>query len=448
MKKILALLIALVMSFSLFACGDKEKSDNLPSSENKDNVVNSADGEEPDNSGDTADDTEKALYPNANDDGTLNLDSVANFDPDYDYKQNPELTIAYIANSASALYQYSADAYELWCPRFNCKWVGFTSSEGDNDMYMTTLQTYLDQGVQGFILDPDSTIFTTVVELMDDYPEAQWMSQMAPARDGVTGDNVPVGGNLMHPYVGFDNYEAGVIMTEGLIQWKKDNLPDVAWEDIGFLTMGYSISPVLQERVNAARDVWVKETGSDVNYFVADCTSSGINIQGGIDAAGPIVTVNSEYDYWLVMGLLDDLAQGAAVVLDQAGLTDNSCVTTFGGTNFVVQWDAGQFDACRIAVTTGHELYAEPLLGAIYAYLNGWATPDTIWPSWIKSSDYGADGHTYASRLLPTIWLAEDDYQKFYKWLNLYVGEEIYDYDVEVTIDDYTSFVEVPDSYK
>ena len=147
------------------------------------------------------------------------------------------------------------------------------------------------------------------------------------------------------------------------------------------------------------------------------------------------------------MGLVDDLAQGAAVVLDQTGLTDNSCVITFGGTNFVIQWDSGQHDACRIAVTTGHELYAEPILGAVYAYLNGWATPDTIWPSWVKSGDCGTEGHTYASRLLPTIWLTEDDYQTFYAWLNLYVGEEIYDYDVEVSIDDYSSFVEVPEDY-
>ena len=38
----------------------------------------------------------------------------------------------------------------------------------------------------------------------------------------------------------------------------------------------------------------------------------------------------------------------------------------------------------------------------------GWATPDTIWPSWINNHDHGAEGHTYASLRLPTGWLEPD----------------------------------------
>ena len=446
MKKILAIIMVMAVLMGLAACGGKGEQPQNP--QNTENTSDSIPANASADDGGADNDVKAALFPNANDDGSINLDTIANFDPDYDYTQNERFTIAYLANAASTLYQYSADAYELWCPRFNCEWSGFVSSEGDSDLYMTTLQTYLDQGINGLILDPDSTIFPSVVEVLDNYPQVQWMSQMSPARDGIDGEDVPVGGNLLHPYVGFDNYEAGVIMTEGLIKWKNENLADVEWSDIGFLLMSYSVVPVLQERVDASKSTWIKETGSEDNVFIADCASSGLTLQGGIDAAGPIISVNSQYKYWLVMGLVDDLAQGAAVVLDQSGLTDTSCVTTFGGTNFVVQWDAGQYDACRIAVTTGHELYAEPILGAVYAYLNGWATPDTIWPSWVKASDHGGEGHAYAAHLLPTIWVSETDYKSFYKWLNLYVGEDIYDYDVDVSIDDYTSFVEVPDSYK
>ena len=100
-------------------------------------------------------------------------------------------------------------------------------------------------------------------------------------------------------------------------------------------------------------------------------------------------------------GLIDDFAQAAASVIDQRGLTDNSCVVVFGGSGLQMQWDAGQQDSFRYALFTSQNLYAEPIIGAVYAYLNGWATPDSIWPSWIMPHDHGKDGHTYSQSGCP-----------------------------------------------
>lgn len=219
MKKALAIFLAIVLAFALFACN---KSTETP---------------------DTTASSGAEVYPNANADGSINLDTIAHYDENYDYTQNEKIKCTYIAQDGGPLYQQSAAAYEHWAPLFNMEWAGFISSNGDADLYMTSLQNQLDQGVKAFILDPDNTIFPSVVDLMKDYPDTAWMSQMSAPRDGTSGDGIPNGGNMIHPYVGFDNYDAGIQVTTKLLQWKEENLPDVAWSDIAFLAMQFSTSP-------------------------------------------------------------------------------------------------------------------------------------------------------------------------------------------------------------
>jgi hypothetical protein len=319
-------------------------------------------------------------------------------------------------------------------------------------MFLTNLQNLIDQGVTAFVLDPDTTVFPACIEIMENYPDVKWMSQMAPPRDGALGDNLPVGGNLINPYVGFDNYDAGAQQVYKLNEWRQANIADVPWNEIGFVTMNFSSSPPLVERVIGAKLAW-EELGAEivenVNYFVVDTASSGLTLQGGLDSVGPIISTHSEFKNWLVVGLIDDLGQAAASIIDQQGLTDGSCVVTFGGSGFIAQWDGGQFDACRYALYTANNLYSEPILGAVYAYLNGWATPDTIWPSWVKWDDHGADGHTYPQLRLPTVWLEEADYKHYLEWSDLYAKADAYNYEVPgLTLDDYTPFIPVPDDFK
>lgn len=437
MKKALVLLLALMLVFALFACSGGNNNAGT-------NNAGPGNTQEPD----TGQASSGKPYPHANPDGSINLDKIAHYDHEYDYTQNPRYKIAYLAHESGPLYQQSADAYEHWAPLFNCEWAGFLSAGGDSDLFLTNLQNMIDQGVTGFILDPDATIFPAVKALIEQYPDVHWMSQMAPPRDGASGEGVPVGGHLINPYVGFDNFDAGRQQTIKLIEWKKENYPDVPWEEIGFVAFDFSTSPALHERVIGAEEVWLAETGSLDNFFIADAVSSGINLQSGIDTVGPIISTK-DYKYWLVMGLIDDFAQAAASVLDQQGLTDTSCVVTFGGSGLQMQWDNGQQDAFRYALFTAQNLYAEPILGAVYAYLNGWATPDSIWPSWVKWDDHGTDGHTYSQLRLPTVWLKYETYKHYLEWTDMYAKADAYPYSQEgISMDDYSPFIDVPEEYK
>ena len=390
-------------------------------------------------------------FPNCNEDGSINLDTIAHFDSDFDYSTTEKVKVAYISQAGTVLYQQSADAYEHWAPLYNMEWAGFLSADGDSDMYLTDLQTMIDQGVTCFILDPDSTIFPAVINLLESNNSEGnlfWMSQMSPPRDGETGDGVPTGGNLINNYVGFDNVESGRQVTRRLMQWLADTYPDADMNEVGFLMMEYSLSPPLMERHEGSLEVFLEAGGLEENYFFCDCVSTGMTMQGAMDAAGPIVSSNPQIKYWLCNGLFDDLAQGAASIIGQQNLEDTSAVCVFGGSALVQQWDAGEEDCFRFAVYTAQTLYAEPIIGALRAFASGWATPDSIWPSWVKGSDHGIGDHTYSQLLLPTESLEFDSYQHYLEWTDLYTHSDVYDYPQDgITLDDFTPFVEVPEGY-
>ena len=437
MKKILALLLALVLVIGLCACGESKPTETP--AKTSDDAQKILDSEK----------TDKA-YPNCNADGSINLDKIAHFDADFDYAKNAKHEkLAYLAAAGTVLYQLSADAYEHWCPLFNLEWAGFFSSDGDSDLYLTNLQTQIDQGVRGFILDPDSTIFPAVLEILEQHPDVFWMSQMSPPRDGAT-DTVAPGGNLINNYVGFDNVEAGYKVASRTIQWKNETYPDVPWSEVGFLMMDFTTSPPLHERAIGSLNAFLEAGGLESNFFTADCVSTGMSMQGGLDAAGPIVSQHPEIKYWLCNGLFDDLAQAAASIFDQQGLTETSAVCVFGGSALIQQWDAGQEDSFRFAVYTAQTLYAEPIIGAVVAFLNGWATPDNIWPSWIKWDDQGINGHTYSQLRLPTEAMEHATYKQYLEWTDLYTHANAWPYENEVTVklDDFSPYVnEVPADY-
>ena len=177
MKKIIALLLALVMVFALVACGGGS-SDTKPADDSgkKDEAKPADDSGKSDTTpvnpnAEVEVDSSKP-YPHANEDGTPNLDKIAHFDYEYDYSQNPKFKTTYVASSAYFLYQAAADAIEAWCPSFNLEWMGFKfNQDGDANSYMTILQQVLDDGAQILIVDPDATIYPTVVKMIEQYPD-------------------------------------------------------------------------------------------------------------------------------------------------------------------------------------------------------------------------------------------------------------------------------------
>ena len=461
MKRVAAILMAAVMMIALIAAcnsgNDAPASDNnpAPASDNPAPAASNSPAPAASNSPapgvipELPPEEERSAYPNANPDGTKNLDKIAHFDPNYDYSQNESWKFSYISQATGPLNATAATSFEHWAPFFNMEWHGYISCNGDSDLFMSQLQSLIDQGVKAIVVDPDNTIMQTTANLLNRYPDVAWTSRMSPSRDGLEGTKY-IGGNLINNYVGFDNFDAGVQQALRLFQWLDENHPGAQKEDVGMIVLTLSTSPPIQERVIGAEGSWRDWGGLPDNFFIADTVSTGMNLQGGIDAVGPIVSMNSSrIKHWLIVGSTDDMAQGASVIITQQGLIDDSCVVTFGGSSLLTQWDGAQYDSFRYGLFAGPLMYSEPLTGALCAYLNGWTTPDELWPSWLKWDDHGIDGHTYSQFRLPTTWIDKDNYKHFLGWTDVYANANQYpQYPKDgINRDDFSAFVPVPANY-
>lgn len=428
MKKILAIVLAMLMVASLFACGGTS----TPSASPSESVAPSAS---------TAPASES---PSAEPTSNAATGEIGMFDPNYDYSANQKYKVQYVVLATSILYEMFNAAFEHWATQMNIEYLGMQEYGGDKDAYLSNLPT-LANNVDGLLVDPDSQQYTRVAEVLNENG-TPWMGCMAAPRN-YEDPAMP----LIHPFVGFDNYVVGTIMPAKLLEFKDELWPDVPLEEFGFITVDYSTAFPLHQREQGFKDTLTALHPEVMeNYFVADTAINMFDLDTSKQVVSAVLSQNPDIEYWLIWAEIDNMAQGAAVAIDTVGLTDNSAIVTFGGTALQMQWDAGNEDAWRAACYLPQTIYAEPIIGALYAFMSGQATAEDIWPNWVNVNDKGGADANYASRLLPYYWIEKDNYKQMIKWSDIYAGSNYYpDYPADgITRDTFSTSVPVPESYK
>ena len=472
MKKVLALVLTLCMVFALLAaCGDK-----------KDDNNNAPAG----NSNAPAGDSGKS-FPK----------EIGFFDPDFDYTQYKTFKVAYlIPQAGSFLYDEMDKAFVSWAKRMNIDYKGmFAAADASTEAFLSLIQTHIDQGFDGILLDGIADQMGPALDMAAENNVMLW-SVMGMCRDYVYpymyGD-VQVPGPLQWPFIGFDNTYAGYSSMNKLIEWKDKTWPDVPWDKVGVICVGFSGFGQLYERVQGAKMRWCEQNPSfgeylpgpqdnPKNFFLADMSASGAMDQA---TAGQLVTqiltTPNDMEVWLIPAAMDDMSMGAANAVDMLGLTEKSCSACFGGSSLPVQWDQGVDNCWRYAEFLAQTLYAEPIICALWALMAGQTTPETLWPEWVKPWDkgdifeftgemneyfasnilaLGDDGkpivtetHNYAQALLPTAWLEYESYQDYLAWTDLYAyGDSVeeYHYGQYPKVNDlnmYPARVAIPDEF-
>jgi len=448
MKKLLAITLALLMVLSLFACGDTKQgasppaSAASPSSSSPSAAAPSQDGSAPP--------AESSIYrgdsiqPNTGKYGDHPLDKAGFYDPDYDYTQHERFLIQYMSAASGPLYDVASNAFAHWCKLMNMDYSPMWSSGGDNDAFLTNLQTFINQGVDGFIFDPDVNSYMRIKEICDE-GGVVWMPFMSPAY------NKEVEGEpLIHPSVGFDHYWFGQQMGIKMDEWMKSKWADVPKDKIGYISVDYSMADVLHDRTAGAQEAFLKlNPDMKDQFFVADTVTVGPTLDGANTVVTAILSEQTQYTHWLCSTLFDDIAMGTAAALDSMGFDkDTAVVTTVGGTSLQRQWDNDIEDCWQLAIFTPQTIYGEAVVGALHAFLTGQATPETIWPSWINHSD--PKSGTYASMLLPSYWMTRDNYQYLLEWSDVYAGAEEYPYDnlhPELARDSFNARMDIPEHF-
>jgi ABC-type sugar transport system substrate-binding protein len=382
--------------------------------------------------------TEEAL-------GTDPLDKVGFYDPSYDYTANKKFKVAYMTIGMTVFNNDFDKAFAHWAELSNVDYTGIWSAT-DNDSFLTQIRAFKDQGYDGLLMDPDMMIYPSIAEICAEI-DIQWMGGMGAAMKW-TEEGMPNG--LVHPYVGFDHLTFGQNCGNKLLEYAAQTWPDVALSDIGFLSVDFALSPPLHQRVEGAMQAWTAAGVPEGNMFIAD-VGSDMTLDTAQNVATAQLTTNAQFDHWLVVGVIDDFAQGAANALENLGLAETACVVTVGGTMLRTAWDEGSSSAWRYAITTPNAIYGEPIFFALYAFMSGQATPETIWPSWVNHNPDAVTyyGETYAQLLLPAYWMDQETYKQLFAWADVYAVDNNYGYPTDgITRDQYPSRIAIPEYYK
>ena len=422
MKRALTMLLLLVMALSLFACGGTT----APATTTAPPATNNDDGA-----------TAPPPPPTANTEeaGRDTMGEVGFYDPDYDYTQNPRYKFVYLMVRSSVLYEDFANSFRVWGNKMNVD-VEMTDTNGDNDLFITSIETLAAQGYDGLLLDPDMTTYPAVIEKCNEVG-IKWMPVMG----------LPYGedGLLKHPFVGFDYYLAGVKMGEWLLDYQQKNWPDAKPEEIGVLGVDYSVVYEISCRIDGALEA-ISKAYPDIydRYFHADCIVGNLDSSTAYQESGAILPTQPNIKYWLIVGTVDDFADGAVTAAVDAGI-ENCVAISMGSPGLVAQWDAGEQTAWKASLSSIGVIYAEPIFCGLYAQVIGQATAEELWvPEWVDNSK----GESYANLLLPTIILEYENYQYYKEWIDIYAGVDISSYPVTATRDMFNARVNPPASYK
>jgi ABC-type sugar transport system substrate-binding protein len=449
MKKAIAILLVLATIFAVAACGGGGATTTpTPPPSGGDTNPPAGDGGSP-----------ATPAPPPNEEAAKGYNDLGFFDPDFDYSAYKTFKVALIASGNDFLTLEFDAAFKDWAKRMNINYTGlWAPAASNNDEYLSGVQLYCDQGYDGLIIQPDLNIYTRIVEILDE-AQMPWASGIGQART-VNGT-----GALLHPSVGFDDFEVGHRLMGYCVDWKNKNFPDVPWEKVGAIAIDMGVSVEIMNRTEGEEQTWVAtwpEAGefnasreiNPKNFWICDTAMGTFDQVTAQNMTTQVITANPQIEVWLIPAAVDFYAMGAAQAAEALGLSAKTIIVCNGGSQLPLQLDAGQETSWKSALFCPQTMFAEPMINMLWAFMAGLATPDSVYPEWIKWDDKGDNNgvtHTYAQLQLPAFWIDKDNYKSYLEWTDLYgYGPDDpghYDYDKVTDLSLYSARAEVPASY-
>jgi len=192
----------------------------------------------------------------------------------------------------------------------------------DGARYMEMLDNAITQQVDGILTcPPDQNLSQATVTKL----KAAGIPVIA-CDDALQSEN----GTKLAPWVGIDGYNIGKGVGDWAVEYiKKNNLQDDKKFAVMLLTADTVSSCV--PRTDGQYDAIKKAfptIDSQKRIFRADHDTTAAK---GNAAAATVITGNPQIQKWLVLGVSDDGAQGAARALEAAGLAKGSMCVGLGG---------------------------------------------------------------------------------------------------------------------
>jgi ABC-type sugar transport system substrate-binding protein/predicted small lipoprotein YifL len=443
-KKLLAAILALTLLFTLAACGGGGNTspsgdagtDASPSDTGGEAPEGDQQPESPAGGGEPADVPEDISSMNP-------LDLVGRYSNYAGRTDLPSYKFIYFSVGSLPYNLEFADGMKLWAEKVGSTCDAYHATD-DTD-FMNQLATLGEQGYDGVIVDPNALMYEQTAKILDEQG-LQWVGAMGTA---IVFDETFQSKGLIHPYIGFDDVTVAQMSVDKLVEHAKTNWPDVGLDEIGFITLDFSIAYQLSLRARSGVDQWRNvHGGTDDNTFTGD-PGQMMATDDSRNAVVSIVSAHPEFDYWIVYGVIENMALGAASGLEEQGIPVDRCAVNYmGGNSAQIQWAAGQETAIKYVLDTPTIIYSEPLFFTCYAFVNGDATPESIYPSWRNPDPYF--GQDYATLMLATFWKDPTNFNDIAAWANAYIGADYYEVgetSKPITADSYQLYIAPPENF-
>ena len=378
MKKIIALLLALLMVLALFACKPADKESTTSPS-----------------------DTGSTSPSETGDDGDASATA-----PHYDREP---FTIVYLCRTLTFQWmQNIVTAMQSLREEYNYELIA-TDTGGDTAQYPILIETYGDQGVDGMIIAPNEDTAQRCWELCQEMGVPLLFESTA-MRD----DN----GELLTSGTELDAYQVG----ESCAQWLADNYKnywgdeDVGQSTLGFIGVTYSAIPNFTLRLNGVMETFKKNFADvpDNNYFVADIVSqAAMTAENAYNEVAPIIAAHGDrIEKWMLVGVVCEWGQGGARVFEEYNLTQDALICTAGGEALLVEWEGGNVSDCWVACSYYEAMdYVEWLIPGMIEHLETGIPIEDLWPEWREEGS----SSLFASVKVPGVPATYDTYKELVK---------------------------------
>lgn len=346
LKKAVAIVLALLMVFSLFACAPKEEE--TPSAS-------------PSSSPSTA------ASPSASP-GSAIAGTVGYITDEVDHTARDAYTFAYFYYQASMLEKAHFEAMQNMQERLNIEVNDFSAND-NADMFIQNMETASTQGYDGYIIEPYADIHERIYEVANELG-IPYIYTVNALRD-------ESGANLV-PTIILDQYKNGETQAQWFFDHYKDYWQNAAPEDIVLMSLEYSTNPDLDERSAGVKDKFT-ELFPGNQIIVGDMAGQKLDAQVAYDQVSATLTANTDVKYWFIDGSVENFGQGAARAAEGLDKEDVILIVTSGANILPVEWDAGYEGSWVASYAVFNYNYVVPALCGLIALADGRATPETLW---------------------------------------------------------------------
>ena len=363
-----------------------------------------------------------------------NQDLIAYFDPEYDYYANKRYQVAYIAIGPASYsinnpyFTQIHDQIEHWANRMNVEYnrnVNFCDNIGD---FSEILSELVGNDVDGILIDYlfsddiDNNRIHSMEQILNE-SGIPWMYGMLSSYSSsqILTESYPV--------IDLDEYTRGALVAETLLDIKDALYPDIPYENIGFITLGHTMVTGIVKRVSGAENAWKTRTGCEDNLIRLDDSLTWLDSE--YPPLKEALEEHPQYEYIFVGIMIADQ--------DAIGIEDYFSSRYYEGPDVNLhivttditfspdkhnyphryvgdRWASGVTEVIDAAICLPGILHAEVVMGALYAFMSGQATPETIWPSWKSTNS------EYPVFNLPYYTVTPSNFRDFYAWLDVYAG--------------------------